>query len=93
MRSILTSAAMFALLAAPALAQDAKLEPKSKVQAPAATGERHDPETIHPPTNRIGEAVPNMTAPAEEKLPATNRVGETVPRMKDKSDGNSSSMN
>ena len=43
-------------------------------------------ETMHAPTNRVGDMVPTMTAPSnkddETMHPPTNRVGDQVPTMK-----------
>jgi len=49
-------------------------------QEPAA---QPDPNTPHPPQNRMDEATPTMTAPegAEQTAP-TDRVGDAVPPMK-----------
>jgi sporulation protein YlmC with PRC-barrel domain len=49
-------------------------------QEPAA---KPDPNTAHPPENRMDAATPTMKAPeGAEELAPTNRVGETVPPMK-----------
>ena len=81
MKRILTSTAMIAMLAAPALAGDAKMDTKAKGDKAAAGEKAHQAETIHPPTNRVGKQVPTMTDRDGDVHPPTNRVGENVPTM------------
>lgn len=78
MKRILTSTAVIAMFAAPALAGEAKMDTKAKADEAART---HEAESIHPPTNRVGEKVPEMTEQDKDAQPPTGRIGEVVPKM------------
>jgi hypothetical protein len=87
------------LLFASSIALGLALQPVNAQEQDAAKPQAtHEQETLHAPTNRIGEMVPTMTAEpssnaaqpkdatgehkAETVHPPTNRVGEAVPTMK-----------
>lgn len=74
----------YALLAS-SMALGLALQPVQAAEQDAATTKAHEPETLHAPTNRVGDMVPMMTAPrntAETMHAPTNRVGDQVPTMK-----------
>jgi hypothetical protein len=81
MKRILTTAAMIAMFVAPAFAGDAKIDTKAKTEDAAAATKTHDPETVHPPTNRVGETLPEMTQPTKDAQLPTGRIGKSVPTM------------
>lgn len=86
MKYALITAALAFGLATPALAEETKSQNDTST---------HKSETLHAPTNRVGEMVPTMTTPdgkkdnaaneqakAETMHAPTNRVGEVVPTMR-----------
>ena len=81
MKRILTTAAMIAMFAAPAFAGDAKMDTKAKTDYAAAATKTHDPEAVHPPTNRVGETLPEMIKPTKDAQLPTGRIGKSVPTM------------
>ncbi len=76
MKRILTSTALIAMFATPALADDAKSTKKA-----VASDKVHRAETVHPPTDRVGYSMPEMTGPAKDAQPTTGRLGEVAPPM------------
>ncbi len=87
------------LLIVPCVALGLSLQPaQAQDQSGANSQATPQPETLHAPTNRVGEMVPTMTAPATDKKATsnasagvnkaetmhapTNRVGKAVPTMR-----------